>query len=259
MNKGIAFLFFIILVLLLVWNCLPLAYNYQKNVFSSEIEDYPILLISESSGSLDSLKVRMLNIDYVENIEIERDSVISEKLIEIYKLDNARNILTKYDLPDVMKIYISGIQFNLESLDDFDLLMKNEFPELNYKYNTKPLFDLEIKRDILLKVFYIAFLIMILITILIVGFLRFHFEIQKNTYWKIFREAGGYSNHRNKQYWMNTLLLLFVPLALVAGSYYVLNFYGLIPLVIYPIFFGIQFLTLLCSSLLTKIFLGTKF
>ena len=259
MNKGIVFLFFVTLVLILIWNCIPLGYEYQKAVYGKELDENPILLISESSISLDSLKAKIANFTYVDYIEIERDSIISNKLIGIYNLDTARSILTKYDLPDVMKIYLKGSEFDLNRLNEFDLLIRADFPELIYKYNNKLLVNFEVRKGLLLNVFYITNGLMILAILLILGILRFHFEIQKNTYWKIFREAGGYSNYRNRQYWLNSLILITVPLGLTVGSYFILHFYNIIPFEIEPFLFVIEFIILLFSSIFTRLFLGAKF
>jgi len=259
MNKGIVFLFIITLLLILIWNCIPFGYEYLKAAYGKELEENPILLISESSISLDSLKAKIVNFTYVDYIEIERDSIISNKLIEIYNLDTARSILSKYNLPDVMKIYLKGAEFDLNRLSELDLLIRTDFPELIYKYNNKLLVKFEVRKGLLLNVFYIANGLMVLTVLLILGFLRFHFEIQKNTYWKIFREAGGHSNYRNRQYWLNSLILITVPLGLAAGSYFILQYYNMITFVIDPFLFGIEFVILLFSSILTRLFLGAKF
>jgi hypothetical protein len=258
MNKGIILIFVIILLALLIWDSLSCAYFQQKMVLDNEIAEKPVLLISNSSSALDSLGSLLQNHSLVNTYSIERDSLISNILIETYRLEKARNILSKYDLPDVMKIYLKGSTLDIHTYLELENMIKLKYPDVIYRYNIDHLLKHYENSIFLLNSYYAANGILMLFLLLLLIFLRYHFEVKKNNYWKIFIEAGGYSNYRNKQFWLNSLLLCIVPLLLTVGVYYLLFAYKLIIFTIDPYLFLIQFSTLLLSTVISRIPLGVK-
>jgi len=259
MNKGIIVQFIFLLAALLVWNCLPLGYSYQKEVYGRELEQRQIILISESSSTLDSLASRLSELDYVASTKIEADTLITNKLITVYGLEEARSILSKYDLPDVMQIFVRGSSFDLKNFNDLERILETEFPDLNYNYNSDKLLEIEAKKILILKTYYIFNGLIILFLLLAVTFIRIHFETGKNTFWKIFRETGGHSKRRNRQFWLNSLLLSAGPLLIIILVYYVLRYANILIYEIDPYLFGVEFITLLISVLITRIFLGARY
>ncbi len=258
MNKEILALFLIILLLLLIWAGIPYAYYKQQEIYDREVMETPILLISESYTALESLKTVLQDHSLVDKIIIERDSLITSNLIKTYQLEKASSFLKKYDLPDVMRIYLQGNEVSLTSYHELEALVLLKFPDLKLNYDLDHILQHDRKSGDLLTLFYavnsaVAFLILLLLT-----FLRYHFEVKKSHYWRIFRETGGHPGHRTRQYWLNSLLLTCVPVMLVAATYFLLSQYNLIFFSINPYLFLVQFSTLLLGSLLSRIFLGVK-
>ena len=258
MNRSILALFLITLLLLIIWNTIPYAYHVQKQLYNEEIMQTPILVISESGSRLDSLAILLQDHSMIRKIVIERDSLITENLIRNYQLEKARVILLKYDLPDVMHIYLEGNETNYIAYTELENLVSIKYPGLNFRYDPDMILQHDLKNDKLFSIYLFVNLAVALFILILITFLRYHFEIKKNYYWKIFREAGGRSNHRNRQYWLNSLLLILSPLALILATYFILTEYNLITFGIDRYLFIIQFTILLLGSFLSRIFLGVK-
>jgi len=258
MNKYIVFLFVIIFILLIAWNLIPWLLQQQKNIYLSEVEENPIVLIIKSSAELDSLSILLDDLNYIENYVVERDSIISSLLIETYNLERAKNILAKYDLPDIIKIYLDFSQYDLNKYFQLEKLIKTQYPNVIYKYNNRKLLDFETRKNQLLNVFYLINGIVIIFVLLLLTFLRYYFESKQSNYWKIFRESGGHSTYRNRQYWLNSILLCVVPTGIITGVYYLFQTYGIISFEINFYLFIVQFVTLILSSMLGRLFMGEK-
>ncbi|KQC11096.1 MAG: hypothetical protein APR54_11280 [Candidatus Cloacimonas sp. SDB] len=258
MNRYIVFLFVVIFILLLAWNLIPFLFQQQKNMYLNEIEESPIVLIIESSTDLDSLSILMDDLNYIDHYVVERDSTISNLLIETYNLERAKNILAKYDLPDIIKIYLDFSQFGLDKYFQLEKLIKTGYPDVIYKYNTRKLLDFETRKNHLLNAFYLINGIVIIFVLLLLTFLRVHFESKQNNYWKIFRESGGHSTYRNRQYWLNSILLCVAPAGIIVGIYYLFQAHGIISGEINFYLFIAQFATLVLASILGRIFMGEK-
>jgi hypothetical protein len=258
MNKSILALFFIILLLLIIWNTIPYAYHLQKQFYNKEIMQTPVLVISASGSRLDSLAALLQDQNIISKIVIERDSLITEKLIKNYQLEKARSILLKYDLPDVMHIYLEGNETNYIAYKELEDLVSFTYPDLKFRYDPDMILRHDLKSDKLFTIYFLVNAAVALFVLILITFLRYHFEVKKNYYWKIFREAGGRSNHRNRQYWLNSVLLILSPVALILAIYYLLSEYNLITFRIDQYLFIIQFTILLLGSFLSRIFLGVK-
>lgn len=258
MNKAILALFFIILLLLIIWNSIPYAYHLQDQIYNKEVMQTPVLVISESSSQLDSLAVLLQDHSMIRDIQIERDSLITEKLIKNYRLEKARTILLKYDLPDVMHIYLTGNETNFITYKELENLIALKYPDLILRYDPEIILQHDLKTDHLRYIYYMVNAAIALFILILITFLRYHFEVRKNYYWKIFREAGGHTNQRNRQYWLNSLLLILGPLALVFLTYLVLAENDIIKFSIDRYLFIIQFTILMLGSFLSRIFLGVK-
>ena len=87
-------------------------------------------------------------------------------------------------------------------------------------------------------------------------FLRIHFEIKSDIFWKIYYSSGGQIGKRRKQFFVNSLYLCFIPLILIVAIYYAFIYFQLLHVEIDYRFFGIELLTLAISSLFAGIALG---
>jgi hypothetical protein len=258
MNKYIVFLFVVIFILLISWSLISFLFQQQKSMYLSEIAENPIVLIIESSTDLDSLSLLIDDLNYIDHFVVERDSTISNRLIETFNLERAKNILARYDLPDIIKIYLDFSQFDLDKYFQLEKLIKRGYPDVIYKYNTRKLLDFETRKNHLLNAFYLINGIVIIFVLLLLTFLRVHFESKQNNYWKIFRESGGHSTYRSRQYWLNSVLLCVVPTGIIAGAYHLFHTYGIISLEINFYLFIAQFATLVLASMLGRIVMGEK-
>jgi len=110
-KKGILFQIIIIIILLAAWNLLHIGYNHQKKVLEANISELPMIIFSDNVTLLDSLAKELNDLAFIRNIIIEADSIVAEKLISGYGLDNAKAILASYSLPSLMKIFFDGALF----------------------------------------------------------------------------------------------------------------------------------------------------
>jgi hypothetical protein len=256
-KKGIFFQIIILIILLATWNLLHIGYNHQKKVLEANISELPMLIFSTDVILLDSLAKELDDLSYIRNITIEADSIIAEKLISGYGLDNAKDILSSYRLPSLMNISFDGTAFQTPQKEELKkILTSSGYTELTINYDS----DLwQLNRDklkLLTKIFYGGNALILVLFLLISVFLRIHFEIKSNDFWQIFRSSGGNRKVRRKQFLLNSLWLCFVPLLLATGLYFAAMYFKYINIQIDYRLFGVEFAAIIISILMSRIFLG---
>ena len=258
MKKGIILQFIIILIFLTCWNLLHLGYNFQKETYETELSKTPIVLFSYDYNFLKSLKIKTDSSYYILRTEIIKDTTIIKELTEIYQLDKAKNILSKYMVPSVMKIYPDGKYYKKNQKNELEKLITEEYWNITFNYNENFWITIQEKMELLKMIYKILNAAIVIFVLIIITSLRVFYESKSNHYWEIYRISGGYSNLRNKNFWMNTIILTIFPFILINALFYFANYLNYLNFEIDYQLWGIEFLTLFISFLISRIILGDK-
>ncbi|MBN2460346.1 MAG: hypothetical protein JXB60_01965 [Candidatus Cloacimonetes bacterium] len=248
----------IILVLFIIWNSIHLGYRYQKEVYYAERGILPMTLILSNQEKIDSLASILSNFPFIESIITESDNALISKLIEIYDLEYAREILESYHLPGVITLYFNGNLFD----NDQKILLENSILKLYsgiiINFNEEHWTITQHKIELLDKLYLYANVFYVVLFLFITIFLRIHFEYKKDEYWRIYKLSGGQINLRKRSYAIDSSLILFIPY-LVALLLFFLAFY----LKYLPFFpeirlLGAEFVTLLLSTVVSGLIVGYR-
>ena len=256
MNKGIFFQIIIIFIVLLGWNLLHLGYEYQKEVFEDSISSSPMMLLSMQENTLDQLKAKIEENDYIKEIIIIQDSTIARTLIANYDLEDSHDLLNSYLLPTAMQINFVGDKFQIEQKIELERILMEFSPDVIYYFDNVQWQENLSKIALLIKGYYAGFGLFIIFMFFISIFLRVHFEMKSNGFWKIYYSSGGHFGKRRKQFFVNSLSICFIPLMLNVAMYYGLIYFELLPIEIDYRFFGVELLTIIFSSLFAGAALG---
>ena len=256
MKKGIFFQIIVIFMVLLGWNLLHLGYEYQKDVFEDNISASPMILLSMQEDTLEQLKLKIENKDYISDITIIQDSIVAEMLINSYDLRDSNEILRSYLLPTAMQINFVGEKFQIEQKIEIDRILLEFSPDVIYYFDNAQWQENLNKILLLTKGYYTGFGLFIIFMLFISIFLRVHFEMKSNDFWKIYSSSGGHFGKRRKQFFANSLYICFIPIILNVAIYYTLIYFQLLSVEFDYRYFGIEFLTVVISSLFAGIALG---
>lgn len=256
MKKGIFFQIIVIFIILLGWNLLHLGYEYQKDVFEDNISASPMMLLSMQENTLEQLKLKIESSNYIKDISIIKDSIIAQTLINNYDLGDSDEILRSYLLPTAMQINFMGEKFQIEQKLELERTLLEYSPAVIHYFDNANWQDNQNKISFLTNGYYIGFGLFIIFILFISIFLRIHFEMKSNVFWKIYHSSGGQIGKRRKQFFVNSLYLCFIPFILNVAIYYALIYFQLLHVEINYRFFGIELLALAISSLFAGIALG---
>ena len=256
MKKGIFFQIIIVFIVLLGWNLLHLGYEFQKEVFENSISSSPMMLLSMQENTLDKLKLKIEDNDFIKEIAIIQDSVIARTLITNYDLEDSNDLLSSYLLPTAMQINFVGEKFQIEQKIELERILLEFSTDVIYYFDNALWQGNLNKIALLTKGYYAGFGVFIIFMLFISILLRVHFEMRSNDFWKIYSSSGGHFGKRRKQFFVNSLYICFIPLILNVAIYYGLIYFQLLPVEIDYRFFGIELLTLIISSLFAGIALG---
>jgi len=258
-KKGISFQIIVIFIVLVGWNLLHLGYEYQKNVFENNISASPMMLLSMQENTLEQLKLKIEKNDFIRDIIIIQDSIVAQTLITNYNLGGSKNILSSYILPTAMQINFAGDKFQIEQKRELERILLDYAPAVIYYFDSVQWQIDQNKITLLTKGYYAGFGLFIIFILFISIFLRIHFAIKSNVFWKIYRSSGGRFGKRRKQFLVNSLYLCSIPLILNVVIYYSLTHFQLLHIKIDYRFFGIELLSLVISSLFARIALRENF
>ena len=256
MKKGIFFQIIIIFIVLIGWNLLHLGYEFQKVVFENSISASPMMLLSMQDNTLEQLKIKIENNSYIKEITIIQDSIVAQTLINNYDLEKSNEILRSYLLPTAMQINFVGKEFQIEQKLELERTLLEYSPTVIYYFDDVQWQESQNKILLLTNGYYVGFGLFIVFVLFISIFLRIHFEMKSNIFWKIYTSSGGHFGKRRKQFFVNSLYLCFIPLLLNVAIYYTLIYFQLLSVEIDYRFFGIELLALVISSLFAGIVLG---
>lgn len=243
-------------IILASWNLLHLGYEFQKDIFEDDISKAPMIILSMHTEILEQLNKNLETKNYINNLNVIQDSIIAQTLIDSYELDGNEDILRSYVLPTAVQITFKGEYFQFEQKEELEKILLEHKPEVIFYYDDIEWELVQGKIELLTKVYYILFGGFIAFMLFFASFFRYHFEIKSNVFWKIYYSSGGHYKKRRKQYFVNTLLVCFVPMILTLTIYFVLRYFQMLSFEIDYKYFGIELLTVLFSSLIAALALG---
>lgn len=214
-----------------------------------------MILFSMDLNSLDSLSSDISERSYIKEVIVESDSTVSENIITDYGLNGAQNILEKYALPNVMSIYFDGEKFKSVQKDELEKIILN-YPDVVMNYDIPSWAVSRMKIKMLHRTYLIGNGLFFFFLLFITVFLRIHFEMKSNEFWKIFRTSGGSPKIRRKQFLINSLWTGLFPVAFVFIVYFAALYFQYLRIEIDYRLFGIEFAAMLFSTLIARISLG---
>lgn len=256
MKKGIFFQIVIITIILLVWNVIHLGYQYQKNIFEEQLAGIPMILISQDVGSLYSLRSEIDSLKIIRNIIIEPDSVIAQNLMSHYQIEEAESLLGNFHLPSIMKIFFTGKEFSSTTKLNLENHLIDLYPQIVINYDNNYWVKSDKKIRLLTQSYYYGNGFLALFLIVTIIFLRLFYESKFHEYWRIYRNSGGKRKKRRKQFFINSLRICLFPIILNFAAYFALQYYNYLPLEIDFRFFAGEFVIVVFSVLLSRLFLG---
>jgi len=256
-KKGIFFQIVIIFLVLLTWNIFHLGYEFQKDTYEKSVSESQMIVLSMQSNTLELLSSKINEFNYIKDSIIIQDSVISQTLIDCYELNDNNDILRSYVLPTAMQINFEGGKFKIEQKQELERILLEYTPAIIYYYDNARWQINQKKIMILTKGYYSGFGLFIIFMLFITIFLRIHFEMKSNHFWKVYYSSGGHLGKRRTQFSINSLYLCFIPLFLNAAIYFALLLYfQLLPVEIDYRYFVIEFVTLVFSAIFSGLYLG---
>ncbi len=252
------FQFILILCLLLIWNVFHIGYLYQKDKYHNSLSQNPVLIFSRNNETLDSINVKIASLEYIRKTIVETDSLISNKLIETYDLYYARNILKNFKLPGVMKIYFRGEQFNNQARTHFEVILEQSGSNIEYHFDDSTWNFYRNRLQLLDNIYLYGNLVYLVFFLFITVFLRFHFEIKNDHYWKVFLLAGGRSGTRRKFFLINSVLISIIPFFLIFLLAHLAHFFQYLHFYVDLRIFAIEFAVLIAGCGISALILGER-
>ncbi len=256
MKKGILLQIIIIFFLLIFWNALHLGFRLQKLNFEQSLSAKPMILIANEQASLEHLRSEIDSLYFISETLLEPDSLIATKLFQNYNLMGIENLISSFNLPSVMKIFIHSDQFNSFEKNMLETKVIDERDDIILQYDHNFWQEIKNKIKVLTSIYYGLNLIFIFFAMFFLITLRVHNEEKKNEFWKIYYAAGGSHKKRVENFWINSLLILFVPIILFAIVYAAALNFQYLPLTIYWWKFGFEFGILILIILFSRLMIG---
>ncbi len=273
MKKGIFFQVIVITIFLIFWNSLHFGKYLHTRIFEQKnvqiyqkLSPIPIIIFSYELDSLYSLKKRLGCFHFVDSVQIEEQTEVSERLIDEYQLSESSEILRRYTLPNVTKIYLKGEFFHKSEKENIWKIIKenDEAAEINYDNEFWDKIQIEADNvqpsiNFINFAYLIANGVMVIFLIFFVVFMRIHFETKRDQFWKIFQISGGKQSSRAKFFFLNSYVLSIIPVGLNFGGYFAAIYFDYLRIQIDNKLFIIEFGTLMFAYLLTSLFLIRRF
>ena len=252
------FQFIIILGFLIIWNALHVGYSYQKDKYHTALSQNPVLIFSRNNETLDSISVKTSELEYIRKTIIETDSLISSNLIETYDLYYAKNIISSFKLPAVMKVYFHGELYDLSAKTHFEDILKESEDNIDYHFDEGTWKFYQDRLNLVDKLYLYGNLVYILFFLFITVFLRIHFEIRDDHYWRVYVKAGGRMAVRRKHFVLSSLLISLLPFLLVFLAVHLAHFFGYIHFYVDLRVFAVELAVLIFGCAISVLILGDR-
>jgi hypothetical protein len=259
MRKGLIFQIIIAFILLTGWNILHFGFQKQQRKVYAKSSQVKMIIFAEDLNRLKDLEIDFEQVYYIDNVEIESDDIVAKALIENYDLGDVKDILVSYNLPNIMTVSFNGSHFRAKEKKEVIDFVKQNYPELNFAFDEILWQTSEDELISLQKNYLMVNLVFLVVFLFILIFLRIHFEIKHDEYWRIFKSAGGSYHKRNIEFIKDSIYLTLIPVGMVMGIYYFLIYREIINYKLDLTLFGIELAAIVLVSLVSRISLWSKF
>jgi len=202
--------------------------NFRAEQIYLEIEEQPAILIVTEEQS-ERISDDISNLYFVKQVIKQSKNELIETLSSQYRLDEASSLLDELSLPAVVEIQFKGEAFREIESSLFLQATEKEEGIFQILYSDDNYLDQWRKLDTLLKYsgliedywqwVYWGLAIIILLTV--ISF-RINFENRQESYWQVYARSGGKSGLSRIFRILNSIFLVFIPIAIAMGLEYFL-------------------------------------
>ncbi|MFO7896930.1 MAG: hypothetical protein R6U84_08360 [Candidatus Cloacimonadales bacterium] len=259
MKKGIIFQILITLILLLGWNLIHFGYEIIQAQSFETASQAQMIIYAEDFDNLQQLQADLAQVYYIKKVIVESDTTVANTLIENYDLGNVRDILVSYNLPNLMTIKFDGRVYRSAEKAEFEDFLASNYPQINATFDQELWEKVESELSEINENYLLANGLYLALLLFIIIFMRIHFEVKHDEFWRIYRSAGGKHSQRNWGFIKDSLILCLVPLALIVATYYALLYRGTISYQIDYHIFAVELGALVLAALIARTALWSKF
>ncbi|MCF7793986.1 MAG: hypothetical protein K9N09_07070 [Candidatus Cloacimonetes bacterium] len=259
MKKATFLQVLIVLVVVAIWNGLHLGFNYQSQRYEQELSSVPMILVCSEYEPLQNLKTHLDTLQIVKYTVLESDTLIKKNLIQDYQLNNAALLLGNFNVPSVMKIYFNGSTFTVDEKRELENHLNTSYPEVIINFDEYFQRVGLRKIDLLERGYFYANILIAVFLFFSIVLLRIYFESRKYDYWRIFRNAGGKRKVRNINFFLHSLWICIIPVGLNFAAYLAALRYDYLPVKMDIRYFAAEFIFVVLSVFISRIFMGNKF
>ena len=202
--------------------------NFRAEQVYLEIEEKPAILIVTEEQS-ERISDDIGNLYFVNKVSKQNKSEIIDILSRQYHLDEANSLLDELNLPAVLEIQFKGAAFRETESSLFWQATEKEEGIFQIIYTDENYLDDWSKLDKLLEYsglienywqwIYWGLAILLLLIVLL---FRISYENRQVRYWQVYRRSGGKPGLSRIFKILNSIFLVFIPLAIAMGVEYFL-------------------------------------
>jgi hypothetical protein len=157
-----------------------------------------------------------------------------------------------------MKIYFYGELYNISAKTHFEDILKESEDNIDYHFDEGTWNFYQDRLNLVDKLYLYGNLVYILFFLFITVFLRIHFEIRDDQYWRVYVKAGGRMAVRRKHFMLSSLLISLLPFLLVFMAVHLAHFFGYIHFYVDLRVFAVELAVLIFGCALSVLILGDR-
>lgn len=248
MRSRFVLLVIITTILIIAWTGLEFILTNQLKQIYQTVSNYPVVCYSYNLPLLDNLQKQMKTKNYVDRLVLQNSDMITKELIQSYSLQEAADIIEGKTLPNVLLVYLKGSKFSWGEKTQLATILAPFKAEMVIDYQDNIWKETFNRAKVVEQSHLVGTILVGLVLFLVFFFMRLHHEHVTSEYWQIFHRAGGDIAHRSSYNWLNSLLIVGIPMLCTVLLYFILTWQYLIAHVIDYRFFLLQFGILLLSN-----------
>jgi len=202
--------------------------NFRAEQIYLEIEEQPAILIVTEEQS-ERISDDISNLYFVKQVIKQSKNELIETLSSQYRLDEASSLLDELSLPAVVEIQFKGEAFRetesslfLQATEKEEGIFQILYSDDNYRDQWRKL-DTLLKYSGLIEDYWqwVYWGLAIIILLIVLSF-RINFENRQESYWQVYARSGGKSGLSKIFRILNSIFLVFIPMAIAMGLEYFL-------------------------------------
>ena len=202
--------------------------NFRAEQIYLEIEEQPAILIVTEEQS-ERISDDISNLYFVKQVIKQSKNELIETLSSQYRLDEASSLLDELSLPAVVEIQFKGEAFRetesslfLQATEKEEGIFQILYSDDNYRDQWRKL-DTLLKCSGLIEDYWqwVYWGLAIIILLTVISF-RINFENRQESYWQVYARSGGKSGLSKIFRILNSIFLVFIPMAIAMGLEYFL-------------------------------------